>query len=45
MRKTVSRFYYNAANEKVIHSKNYGEFYPEIHKNPTKYIVEQPELK
>ena len=39
MRKTVSRFYYNATNEEVFHSINYGQYFPEIYKNPTKYIV------
>lgn len=32
-------------NGKVLPANNYGLYFPEVWKNPTKYIIPQPEMR
>lgn len=47
MRKSIWREYIHLTPDKkrVLPAKTYGNFFPEMYKNPLKYIIPQPELR
>lgn len=47
MRKSIGRQYIHMSpdRQQVYPAKTYGTFFPELFKNPNKYIIHQPELR